>query len=241
MMRHKLLVRVIGVSFLLVLGGCSIDGSDKNRDSQKKAVSKSADVNTRPIVSVPKVSVNTKSASVVTTYKPQVKRYNESKPVVRVLTDKEQAAFNKAMVQLEKKRREVDDPYASIPDSSASTNHIETRKTTPRKKPDSSAVDSLILQARAEMMVGKYLTAESKLERGLRISPENPKLWALLAKTHYGQSNYSQAINMARKSLQFSRDDELTARNWRLIKKAGEKSGDTFAVKEANNYIKMNP
>jgi len=242
-MRHKFLFQIFWGSLLLVLGGCSIDSSDKTPSPQRtKSIPSSADIiNTRPTVSVPKTSSNSKPIKVIKTYKPQVKRYNESKPVVRVLNDEEQAAFNKAMIQLEKKRREVDDPYALIPDNSSGSNNLETRKPSNSKKPDSSAVDSLLLQARAEMMVGKYLTAESKIERGLRIDPENPKLWTVLAKAHFGQSNYSQAINMAKKAIQFSRDDDLIARNWRLIKKAGEKSGDTFAVKEANNYIKTNP
>ena len=239
-MRYNYLVRVIGISVLLFLGGCSMNSSDKMTHPQKTKqvrVPNRAVINTPPVVSVPKAP----AVRTVKPYKPQIKRYRESKPVVRVLTDQEQAAFNKAMIQLEKKRREVDDPYASIPDNSSSSKQVEIQKPTLPTKTDSSAVDSLMLQARAEMMVGKYLTAESKIERGLRIDPENSKLWALLAKTHYEQSNYSQSINMAKKSIQFSRDDDLTARNWRLIKKAGKKSGDTFAIKEADNYIKMNP
>jgi len=243
-MKHNYLIPVTGISFLLFLGGCSINGADKILQPQKTKsvdVPSRAVINTRPIVSVPKVPSNNTAARTVKPYKPQIKRYREPKPVVRILTAEEQAAFKEAMIQVEKKRREVDDPYASIPDNSSSSKQVEIQKPTLPTKTDSSAVDSLMLQARAEMMVGKYLTAESKIERGLRIDPENSKLWALLAKTHYAKANYSQSISMARKAIQFSRDDDLTARNWRLIKKAGKKSGDTFAIKEADNYIKMNP
>ncbi len=243
-MKYNVLVRLGWLSFLLILGGCSIAGSDKTLNPQTSnsvLVPSRAVIHSRPIIiaSVTKAPPHRKPIRIVKPYKPEVKRYRESQPVVQVLTDKEQAAFDKAMIQLEKKRREVDDPYASIPDNSSSSSQAQTRKPIAQRK--SSAVSSLILQAHAEMMVGKYLTAESKIERGLRIEPENPKLWSLLAKTHYGQSNYSQAINMSRKAIQFSRDDDLTAKSWRLIKKAGEKSGDTFAIKDANNYIKMNP
>ncbi len=241
-MQYINLSRVVGVSFLIILGGCSINESDKQHYPQKiEPTLKSTVISSRPTLSTPRTPVIKKPVKVIKPYKPQVKRYSESKPDVRVLTDEEQVAFNKAMIQLEKKRREVNDPYASIPDDKTSSSKVETRNPSIEKRSNSSAVDSLILQARAEMMVGKHLTAESKIERGLRIDPENPKLWTLLAKAHYGQSNYSQSISMARKAIQFSRDDDLTARNWRLIKQAGKKSGDTFAVKEADDYIKMNP
>ena len=232
-MKNNFILRVIVISALLILGGCSIDDSSKILKPQKQNTVPldNRSTETRPRDSVIKPVTSNKPINVVKPYKPQVKRYNGSKPVVRVLTDEEQADFNKAMIQLEKKRREVNDPYASIPDNNTSSNNVETRKPTIGKRSDSSAVNSLMLQARAEMMVGKYLTAESKVERGLRIDPENPKLWTLLAKAHYEQSNYSQSINMARKAIQFSRDNNLTARNWRLIKKAGKKSGDTLPLK----------
>jgi tetratricopeptide (TPR) repeat protein len=248
-MRHNFLDQIIGVTALMVLGGCSINDSDNTqRSQQSKTVlnTNRAVINTHPVISVPKATSNKKPVKASKPYKPQIKQYRESKPAVRILTDKEQAAFNKAMIKLEKKRREVDDPYASIPDNSSSqphssSNQAKTQKPISQRKSDSSAVNSLILQAHAEMLIGKYLSAENKIERGLRIEPENPKLWGLLAKAHYEQSNYSQSINMSRKAIQFSRDDDLTARNWRLIKKSGEKSGDTNAVKEAIDYTKINP
>ena len=225
------------------LGGCSLNDSDTMQPPQPSSrvlenTKGRPDTNIRP----PNVVAN----RTVTVYKPNTPRASRSqqaKPAERVLTAKEQAAFNKALEQVEKSRREVSDPYASIPDAPDNT----AKKTPGSHKPESSAgksksaVDSLILQARAEMMVGKYLSAESKIERGLRIAPENPELWTLLAKAHYGQANYSQAINMAKKAIQYSRNDDLTARNWQLIKKAGKKSGDAIAVKEAVDYMKTKP
>ena len=230
------------ISFLAILGGCSVSEIDTASSYQKpnaRSVPQRTVVKPRPVTSkaVPRKMPN----RMVKPYKPQIKRYNDSKPVVRVLTNEEQKAFNKELILLEKEKREVkDDPYASIPDGSSSSPIISSKPSATIKK-SSSAVKSLMVQARAEMLIGKHESAESKLERGLRIEPENPKLWALIAKAHYAQSNYSQSIDMARKAIQFSRNDDFIAKNWRLIKKAGEKSGDTGAVKDALDYSKVNP
>ncbi|KAG1663489.1 putative ATP-dependent DNA helicase YoaA [Nymphon striatum] len=78
--------------------------------------------------------------------------------------------------------------------------------------------------ARADIALGKNSAAVSKLERGLRIESQNPELWHLLSKANYSDNNYQQSINMAKKSIRYSNDDNLIAQNWALIKKAGEKS-----------------
>ncbi len=230
------------ISFLVILGGCSISEPDKASSYQKssaRVVPQRSVVRPSPVK--PKVVPRKIPRRVVKPYKPQIKRYNDSKPVVRVLTKEEQEAFNKTLIRLEKEKREVKyDPYASIPDSSSSSTITSSKPSSPIVK-SSSAVKSLILQARAEMLIGKHESAESKLERGLRIEPENPKLWALLAQAYYAQSNYSQSIDMAKKAIQFSRDDDFIAKNWRLVKKSGEKSGDAGAVKDALDYSKVNP
>ncbi len=255
LMTNKLILTFLIVSFLFSLGGCSVGNSKKVLPPQKSSAVVKPEkpiIKSRVAINKPIVVPNKKSVMVVKPYKPQIYRYRDSKSEVRILTAEEQAAFNKALVQIEKNKREVSDPYALIPDdsttsirSNTSDNELKNTSTTRKPKAQSSksksAVDSLMLQARAEILIGKYLSAESKIERGLRIAPENPKLWALLAKSHYGQANYSQSINMARKAIQFSSNDDLTARSWRLIKKAGEKSGDMPAVKEATDYIKINP
>jgi len=230
------------MSFLVFLGGCSVSDIDEASSYQKpsaRVLPQRTVVKPRPVTSnvIPKKI----PAKLVRPYKPQIKRYNDSKPEVRILTNKEQEAFNKALVNLEKEKREVKgDPYSSIPDGSASST-VTSGKPSSAVIKSSSAVKSLMVQAQAEMLIGKHQSAESKLERGLRIEPENSKLWALLAKAHYAQDNYTQSIDMARKAIRFSRDDDFIAKHWRLVKKAGEKSGDTGAVKDALDYIKVSP
>jgi len=98
-----------------------------------------------------------------------------------------------------------------------------------------------MIRARADLAIGRTQSAVSKLERGLRIESQNPNIWHLLAKVHFEQSDHQQAITMAKKSIRYANDDELIGKNWELIKKAGEKSGDTIAIKEALDYLKVNP
>jgi len=240
----KSVVSSLIISVLFILGGCSVSDSDTSASNQKpRVLSQRTEVNPPSVTS--RIESKKMPVKKVKPYKPQVNRYVDSKPAVRVMTDEEQEEYNKELVRIEKEKREVKgDPYASIPDGSVSSTVTSkgapTKPSEPRAK-SSSAVNSLMVQARAEILIGKHESAESKLERGLRIEPENSKLWALLAKAHYGQSNYSQTINMARKAIRFSRDDDFIAQNWRLIKKAGEKSGDTIAVKDALDYSKVNP
>ena len=241
-MINKVIIYSILINFLVLLGGCSVSDIDEASSYQKpsaRVFQQGTLVKPRPVTSnvIPKKI----PAKVVRPYEAQVNRYNDSKPEVRILTNKEQEAFNKALANLEKERREVKgDPYSSIPDGSVSSIVTSGTPSSPVIK-SSSAVNSLMVQAQAEMLIGKHQSAESKLERGLRIEPENSKLWALLAKAHYAQGNYTQSIDMARKAIRFSRDDDFIAKHWRLVKKAGEKSGDTGAVKDALDYIKVNP
>ncbi len=79
----------------------------------------------------------------------------------------------------------------------------------------------------------------------MRIESQNPSIWYLLAKAHYDQANHQQAITMAKKSIRYADDnpagDNLIAQNWKLIQKAGEKSDDAIAIKEALDYFKVNP
>jgi len=156
------------------------------------------------------------------------------------------------------------DPYENIPDDSSNTTKpkvtIATKansapslssssasviaKPTAPAKPSvesSSAVKTLLLKARADITLGRLTAAISKLERGLRMEPRNPLLWYQLARANYNKEKYTQAISMAKKSIQNTNRDYIVAKNWMLIKKAGLKSGDTVVVKEATDYFKINP
>jgi len=135
------------------------------------------------------------------------------------------------------------DEANSAPLSSSSSVPVIVKPTAPAKPPveTSSAVKTLLLKARADITLGRPTAAISKLERGLRIEPSNPLLWYQLARANYSKKKYTQAISMAKKSIQNTNRDYIIAKNWMLIKKAGLKSGDTVVVKEAIDYFKINP
>lgn len=171
-----------------------------------------------------------------------VRRYSVKKPKVKdiVITQKDiNSVLLKSGVDVENPRF---DPYAAIPDSSSSVVlDGGISKPSPETIDELPAVKSLLIRAQADLAIGRTSSAVSKLERALRIDSRNAKLWSLLAKAHYDQSEYPQAISMAKKSIRYSNNETLIGRNWALIKKAGLQSSDTIVVEEANNYIKLNP
>jgi hypothetical protein len=126
------------------------------------------------------------------------------------------------------------DPYANIPDNAGGGS-----SNTSRIAPSSVAVETLLVRAYADAKLGRTDAAMSKLERGLRIEPQNPKLWNQLAELHYKKRNYKQAIAMAKKAINYSSSNqEMTEKNWHLISEVAEKSGDSRAMAEVNEYNK---
>ncbi len=123
------------------------------------------------------------------------------------------------------------DPYANIPENA------DDRGT--GRSASSPAVQTLLVRAYADAKLGRTDAAISKLERGLRIEPQNPKLWNQLAELHYKKGHYQQAITMAKKAINYSASDqEMTDKNWRLIAKVAKKSGNSRAMAEVNEYNK---
>ena len=170
----------------------------------------------------------------------RVQKYTITSKSKTIITPKEVVAVDPEIQRMENKKRvTVDiDPYATIPENSSS------RGITPPAPPvfkSSSAVKSLMTRSRADLLVGNTQSAITKLERGLRIESQNPNIWHLLAKAHYNQSDYQQSITMAKKSIRYAGNDDLISKNWKLIQKAGKKSDDAIAQKEALDYFKVNP
>ena len=183
----------------------------------------------------------------------------ESKKVVSSVlpkqTEQQTLANKKRLVQQAQKKATVNiDPYANIPESSsininnnktiykrAVQKTANTKSVTSTQLSTSPAVRSLMVSARADISIGKNRSAISKLERGLRIEPRNAELWHMLARGHYANSAYLHAISIAKKSNAYTNNTVLTKKNWTLIKQAGERSGNASAIKEALNYIKLNP
>jgi predicted Zn-dependent protease len=171
-----------------------------------------------------------------------VKRYSPGASVQSVITKEEQRAVNELLkTKVIKKEQVVIDPYASIPDNSSMVSASINKETVIANPENSPAVKSLMTQARADIAIGNTRSAISSIERGLRIEPENSMLWNMLAITHFEQSEFQQTISMAKKSIRYSNNDNLIAKNWELIKKAGEKVGDMTVVKEAINYSRVAP
>ncbi|MCK5896836.1 MAG: tetratricopeptide repeat protein [Cocleimonas sp.] len=124
------------------------------------------------------------------------------------------------------------DPYANIPENAGD-------KGTGRSI-SSPAVKTLLVRAYADAKLGRTDAAMSKLERGLRIEPQNPALWNQLAELHYKKGNYQQAIAMAKKAINYSSsNEEITTKNWNLISRVAKKSGDSRAMAEVNAYNKQ--
>ena len=184
-----------------------------------------------PVVRRPKYKVKTKPK-----YKaPVVTRYPRSITVPTVTTKN-----NKKSKPVEKTKRlppkNTDtgldiDPYANIPESA------EDKGT--GRPASSPAVEALLARAYTDAKLGHTEAAMIKLERALRIEPQNPKLWNQLAELHYKKGNYQQAITMAKKAISLSADDkEMTDKNWKFISKVAEKSGNNQALSEADEYNK---
>ncbi|MCK5902064.1 MAG: tetratricopeptide repeat protein [Cocleimonas sp.] len=124
------------------------------------------------------------------------------------------------------------DPYANIPENSED-------KSRGRSAESSPAVQALLVQAYADAKLGRRDAAMSKLERGLRIEPQNPKLWYQLAELHYAAGDYQQAITMAKKAINFSENDaQMKGKNWDFISKVAKRSGDRRTLSEADDYKK---
>lgn len=104
------------------------------------------------------------------------------------------------------------------------------------------AVLALLAKAREASKRGELMTAESQLERALRIEPRNPTLWLYMAKLRYFSNKFNDAINLAKKALALSsgassevNPDALRADCWRVIAHAYMKQGDLRQAKIAED------
>lgn len=88
------------------------------------------------------------------------------------------------------------------------------------------AVLSLLSKARQASKKGALSSAESYLERALRIEPQNPTLWLYMAKLRLFAKKPNEAINLAKKAIALSARggtasqdsrDSLQADCWRVI------------------------
>ena len=166
-------------------------------------------------------------------YSAKVERYSEN-----VATRVEELGANKKQTSIlgsTESEKMVDeesnrlDPYRS---------KSESKKSPQADQEDSgisTAVMTLMLRAKVDMLAGRNDQAIDKLERGLRIQPSNPDLWNKLAEAHYHGEDYTQAISMAKKSIRLTpkSNKSLLKSNWKLISRASKKAGDMDGMKAA--------
>jgi predicted Zn-dependent protease len=96
------------------------------------------------------------------------------------------------------------------------------------------AVRDLWAQAEQARQVRNFDDAASKLERILRITPEDAVIWSRLAEVRLEQSNANQAENLAAKSNAMVVDDMLlNCSNWLIISRARKLKGDDIGAQEA--------
>ena len=228
---------------LLALTGCStIDSFRTPNQTTARTLPQIPEIKrqaTKPRYVPPKKTV---ARAQVTVVKPYPKTIVQAKKPSE-LTQQQKLDRQKLVQQQAKKNATVDiDPYASIPESSSSkTTVVAPKNNKPTVSSSSPAVKTLMTSARADIALGRSRSAISKLERGLRIEPQNAQLWHMLAKAHYSNSAFLHAISIAKKSNANTNDTDLINENWKLIKLAGERSGNASAIKEALDYMKLNP
>lgn len=117
---------------------------------------------------------------------------------------------------------------------------IENPLASPYLKTDStSAVESLLNEAKVSYENEQFEQAAASLERALRIAPRNPILWHNLAGVRLAQEDWKRAANLATKSNTLAGNDEkykkLRVRNWVVITQACEGIGDLNCAREARN------
>jgi len=111
-------------------------------------------------------------------------------------------------------------------------------KTVLPDKDTSSAVMSLLEQAREATRAADYQRAEVLLERTVRIEPHNASLWHYLSKLRLQQGRYQEAIGLANKSNNLTKDNKtLLADNWRIIAHAKYQMGDYPGADKAQHKV----
>lgn len=109
------------------------------------------------------------------------------------------------------------------------------------------AVLALLKKARQASKKGAFRSAESHLERALRIEPQNPTLWLYMAKLRLFAAKSQEAINLAKKALALSsRESNLTrserarlqADSWLVIAHAQQKMGNFRQAQQAQDKAK---
>ncbi len=101
------------------------------------------------------------------------------------------------------------------------------------------AVIALLEGAQNKSERGEYDVAVLTLERAVRISPSDPKIWHALANARFSQSQYEMSISLAKKSNMLAKNNRVLQRdNWRLIAENFTRLGQPDAATRAIDSAK---
>ncbi len=124
-----------------------------------------------------------------------------------------------------------DEPLIVIPRS-------ERVPVAPLPSAKSPAVVALLQSAGEQQRAGNLDNAAATLERALRIEPGNARLWYQLGEVRLQQQRWSQAEQVAQKSIRLAGGDRtLQAAGWRLIAAARKGAGDLSGSQAAERQV----
>lgn len=96
------------------------------------------------------------------------------------------------------------------------------------------AVIALLDDAQTNRQQGELSIAASKLERAVRIAPQDGNVWHELASIRFQQNRFQSAEGLAKKSIVYSSNDRaLLKKNWLLIADSREQQGQTTSAAQA--------
>ncbi|MET3999337.1 tetratricopeptide repeat protein [Marinobacterium sp. MBR-109] len=102
-------------------------------------------------------------------------------------------------------------------------------------QPQSPAVVALLENARSDTGSGDLRTAQSRLERALRIAPRDPEVYIQLADVQRRQGQFLQAEQVALKGISIaSGQDSALRRLWTLVAEIRNEGGNSAGAAEAH-------
>ena len=111
---------------------------------------------------------------------------------------------------------------------------VETVPAVPAAPGENPAVMRLMARAQEDIAASRLGSAEATLERALRISPRDARLWQQLARIRLQQGQFEQAESLAARSNTWAgSDNALRAENWKLIAQARDARGDAAGARAA--------
>jgi len=135
----------------------------------------------------------------------------------------------------------VDEPgQVENPEERITVAPVPATRIAPTEKPlasspqTGSATTKLRLAALSQQRAGKYTHAAASLERALRISPRDAKLWHQLAQVRLSQKKWRLAVNMAAKSNALAtQQPPLQRKNWLIMATAYRELGQISKARDA--------